>query len=365
MILVINPGSSSIKYKLFDVKSSKLYFAKSGEKDKLTFNKSCFEKALNELVAEIDNYHSYINYIGYRVVHSGGKLVDGVSASAELVKSITKYEELAPLHNPAAILCLNYLKSLFFQSKHLCYFDTSFFNDLPAIQSTYPLPQKIINQYSIKRFGFHGISHQYAYHLVKSKKSEKVITIHLGAGCSVAAIWHGKPVATSMGFTPLEGVMMQSRGGDIDPGLVLFLVEKIGLASTKEILNYQSGLAGIMATDGRMLDILYLAGEKIEDENYLPPKDLYRNKQNYKLAQFALESYCDSVRKYIGAYAALMTGVDRIIFTGKIGAGSSIVRKKIIKGLEFLKIKNINVVPSDEELAIAQKIVKQFKNNEK
>lgn len=361
MILIINPGSSSIKYQLFGLRSKKLFQIKFGSKDQIK-DKAGFQKAASLLLSEFGSYSREIAYVGYRIVHGGSELDDGISASDQVLKSITEYDELAPLHNPPAVYCIEYFKQILTHSKHLCYFDTTFFNNLPQNQVTYPLPQQIINRFKIRRYGFHGISHEFAYYSVKPKKNEKAATIHLGAGCSITAIKNGQPTATSMGFTPLEGLVMQTRSGDIDPGLVIFLVEKLGLKKTKDVLSHSSGLAGLTHTAGDMLDLLYLASEKIEDPNYLPPKDLHRNKSNFAAAQLALMIFCQSIQKYLGGYSTIMGGLDRVIFTGKIGYGSNVIRKRILKNLDFIKIKNIDVVAPNEELAIAQKIVKQFGN---
>lgn len=360
MIIVFNVGSSSIKYKLFEIKSDKIIEISENSVSNIKPSEKEFEKSFKALVSGLNNYLNSIKFVGYRVVF-GGDLLDGAETTQSAIDEIESQKQFAPLHNPNAILCIKLSKSIFLNAHHLCFLDTSYFKNMPSLEQNIPIDLEVIKKYKLRRHGFHGISHEYAYQTIKPHKNEKVITIHLGAGCSISAIFHGEPIATSMGLTPLEGLIMQSRGGNIDPGTVMFLIEKFGLSKVKEILNNKSGLTGMTKTNGNMLDLLYLAGERIEDKNYLPDKSLSKNDKNYQLAKFALDAYCNSVKKYIGAYSALLGGVDRIIFTGKIGAGSNVIRKKIMNKLDYLKIKNIDIVKPDEERAIAQKILKIVK----
>lgn len=360
MIIVFNVGSSSLKYKLFQIKHHKITVISESSVNDIKPEEKEFNKSFAVLLCGLKDYLNSIKYVGYRVV-SGCDLKDGVEATKSVIQKIESEKEIAPLHNPNAVLCIKQSKSIFVGARHLCFFDTSFFKDIPLEEQIIPIDSEVSKKYKLRRNGFHGISHQYAYQTIKPPKSEKVITIHLGAGCSVSAINQGKPVATSMGFTPLEGVIMQTRAGSIDPGTILFLIDKIGLNKVKYLLNNKSGLAGMTATNGSMLDLLYLSGEKIEEDNFLPDKNLSKNETNYKLAKLAINIYCRSVKKYIGAYSAILNGVDRVIFTGKIGAGSKIIRKKILANLDYLKIKKVDVVDPDEEMAIAKKIFKIVK----
>lgn len=355
MILVINTGSSSLKFKLYENKN-KLLEVFSGSVDNVRSSEKEFEKAAKRINSEIVAFIEEIKIVAYRVVHSGGVLKDGTRATESVIEHIEKYDKLAPLHNLRAALIIQNFKKILPKAAHLCYFDTTFYQSLPLSESLYPINSKISENFNIKRYGFHGISHQFAYSESKAKSAERVISIHLGAGCSITAIVGGKPVATSMGFTPLSGLIMQTRSGDIDPGLVLYLAETMGIKGAQQLLGEKSGLAGLTDTSGAMLDVLYLAGERIEEQNYTPAKDLRKSKKSYDAAQLALEMYCNSIIKYIGSYAALMGGVDRIIFSGKIGFGSIVIRRKILSRIKFLKIKKINIVNPNEELAIAKKI---------
>ena len=357
MILVFNPGSSSIKYKLFGIKGKQILLISEGSVDGIKPDAESFKRSFLLLAEKIKKYWGGIKYLGYRVV-CGDCPADGSEADQKILETIRKFSYLAPLHIPNTILTIKLSQEIFSQSKHLCYFDSSFFKKLPIEEKILPIDSTISKKFNLLRYGYHGISHQYAYESAKGAKSERVITIHLGAGCSVTAIAKGLPIATSMGFTPMEGVIMQSRSGNIDPGVIFFLVEKIGLKKAKELLNNNSGLAGLTQTGGNMLDILYLAGEKIEDNTYLPAKSLKKDQKNFQNARLALDLYCNSVRKYIGSYSILLGGVDRMVFTGKIAAGSGVIRRRILKGLNFLKIKKISIIPPNEELAIAKKIIK-------
>jgi acetate kinase len=213
-------------------------------------------------------------------------------------------------------------------------FDTEFFANLPEKSYTYALPEHLKREFGFRRYGFHGISHEY----VSSKlKAKKIISVHLGGGASITAIKDGKVIDTSMGFTPMEGLVMMTRSGNIDAGIVLELVKKFGPEKTSEILNKESGLKGICG-QGDMLGIL----EKIKEGDQKP--------------KLALEIFVHSVKKYIGAYFAILGGCDVLVFTGSIGAGDPKTRRMVCKGLDILNKTKVLAIKTDEELAIAQKI---------
>ena len=358
MILIWNAGSSSLKAKLYDVKAKRLVLIKSasvariGESETKNHANASFQ-IINE--EKLEGYD--IKTVAYRVVHSGGELKDGAEASDKIIKQLKVVSSLAPLHNPPAIENIEVSKKVFLKQRHKLFFDTSFFKDLPAEAITYPLPLEIADREKIKKFGFHGISHAYALEESGAKSRDRVISIHLGAGCSVCAIVNKKPLDTSMGLTPSGGLIMQSRTGDIDPGIVFYLIRKLGAEKTEKIINNESGLAGLTGTSGNMYDVLYLAGQKIEDSNYLPSLSLKKDETSTADALLALKMYTNSIKRYIGGYATLMQGVDMVIFTGKIGAGSSVIRDMVMEGLEFLKIKRVVKVEPDEEKAIARFLI--------
>ncbi|MFA5158354.1 MAG: hypothetical protein WC451_04200 [Patescibacteria group bacterium] len=352
MILVVNPGSSSLKFKLFDqdlnIIESK-NFAGIGQKIKT------HAKAVDLMFDDISKYQSEIEKIGYRVVHGGDEVSAPLPVTLPTMKIIEKYAALAPHHNPAAYDVIHRAIEKVAFAQHFAVFDTAFFINLPKRTKVYPIDKLLADEFGIKRFGFHGISHEYVSNKVDAEKTKKVISIHLGAGCSLAAIDKGIPIDTSMGFTPLEGVPMRSRSGDLDPSIVLFLVEEIGLKKTRDVIENHCGLAGLTGTSGSMLSILHLADEKVEDNDYVPGLDKSEKNCSKEDAKLAIEVFCYRIKKYIGAYAASLGGVDVVAFTGQIGSGSSVIRKKILENLDYLNFET-EVIEADEELAIAQKL---------
>lgn len=331
MILVINPGSSSLKYKLLDLELSEV---KSG---KFSAGNGKNDKALSEILKDIGASSNEITKVGYRVVHGGDEADEIMPVTLPVMQIIEKYSELAPHHNPAAVVAIRSLIEKLPQAQHFAAFDTAFFKDLPVVAKTYAIDRAVADEYNIRRFGFHGISHSWMLEQVDSVGEKKIITIHLGAGASAAAIDGGKPIDTSMGFTPIEGLPMQTRSGDIDPEIVLFLADKIGNKKTRDMIENNSGLAGISGTSGDILELL-----ERDDE----------------MSKLAIEVFCYHARKYIGAYTAALGGVDIVVFSGEIGFGSALIRNKITKDLDYLDFETKYIKP-DEELAIAKKLSSQ------
>ncbi|MFA7243707.1 MAG: hypothetical protein WC080_00185 [Patescibacteria group bacterium] len=357
MIAVFNPGSSSLKYKVFDPDSN---FSETLSGSVNNIGDDDFADhavAAKYLAKEIKNHKVHLNVIAYRIVHGGGLLENGVQATEKNIKILESFSSLAPLHNPPAILTIKSCEPLFGHAKHLMFFDTDFFAELPDEEATYPLPLNISSDLKIRRFGFHGISHKYAMKKSDPQTKSNIITIHLGAGCSIAAIKRGKPIATSLGFTPDEGLMMQTRSGDIDPGIIFFLIEKYGMDRTREIIEKESGLRGVSGTDGNMLNVLYAAGLKIEDPAFKPK--MIRTEKGIKNAKFALELYVRRIQKYVTYYTFLLGSVDKLIFTGMIGAGSSVIRNMIVENFDRLPIHEYEVIKPNEELAIALEACKK------
>ncbi len=338
-ILVLNLGSTSFKYALFDENFKEL------KRDNLKLDtggniKDQIEKNLREVLRQIGDI-SQLKAIGHRVVHGGNNFSKPVFISKENIKDLKKLNSLAPLHNPFNLAgiqaCLKYLPAV----QNYAVFDTAFFADLPQSSQVYAIPYKFYKEFNIRRYGFHGISHHYAAQEAAKKinidyKKAKIITLHLGGGCSVTAINKGKPIDTSMGFTPLEGLVMQTRSGSIDPGLIFELAKyyKQDYNQIYQLLNYQSGLLGLSGHSD------YL--EFLKDVRFGEPK-----------SKLAFDIFINSVKKYIGAYLALLGKVDVIVFTGKIGAGKSLTRNKICDTTLLKQIKTISIEPN-EELAIAK-----------
>ncbi|MBU2595249.1 acetate/propionate family kinase, partial [Patescibacteria group bacterium] len=351
-----NAGSSSLKAKLFDANLNTL---KSFEINRIgEIGMKTHQKAAQKVLAELKNEDFKV--VGHRVVHGGEKYFKLTEITPEVIQDLKNLSILAPQHNPQALEVIKTIKN----KKQYALFDTGFFNDLPLEAKIYPLPYKYYKKEGIRRFGFHGISHQYAAEQASNQLGEDIlntnlITIHLGAGCSVAAISQGKPVDISMGFTPLEGLMMMTRAGSIDPGIIFYLMDEKKMAPEKirRILEFESGILGISGISSDMKDVMFVAGIRIEDEDekYVPPKSIKCGADGVKRANLAIEVFCRTIRKHVGAYCALLNNkVNALIFTGEIGYNSSLLRIKITKDLRI----NTLVIKPNEELAIAREINK-------
>ena len=394
--LVINCGSSSLKYQLIDMSTEKcmvqglverigiegsVLTQKVEGKDKYVINTEIKNhKDAIKLVLEalIDPVHGVIksmdeiSAVGHRVVHGGEKYSDSVLINDEVLQSIKDCIVLAPLHNPPNVIGIEACKELMPNTPMVAVFDTAFHQTMPKHSYICPLPYDLYEKYGIRKYGFHGTSHKYVSNKVaevmgKDLKDLKIVTCHLGNGCSLAAVKNGKSVDTSMGFTPLAGVMMGTRSGSIDPSVISFLIEQHGytIEEVDELLNKKSGVLGISGVSSDFRDVL-AAGEAGNER-----------------AKLALEIFYYKVRTQIAAYAGAMGGIDVIVFTAGIGENSSITRKEILKGLEFFglelneenneirgKIQEIStedsrvkvyVVPTNEELMIARDTAKLVK----
>ncbi len=373
-ILVINCGSSSIKYQLFDTEKEEVIF--SGEVEKIGEEKSIlvhYEKGKKikkegkirnheEAFKHIEGFikGKRIDAVGHRVVHGGEAFKDAVLVDEAVEAEIERNIHLAPLHNPHNLEGIRIAKRLFPSVPHVAVFDTAFFHNMPEEAFLYAIPYCFYEKYRIRKYGFHGTSHMYvakktASYMKRPLEELNLITVHLGNGASMAAIEKGRAVDTSMGMTPLEGLIMGTRSGDIDPGVLFFLIEK-GLKPEElyRILNRESGLKGICGMND-MRKIL----EKREENS---------------LCDLAIRMYARRIKKYLGAYMALLGDVDAISFTAGIGENSSEIRWLCCKGLESLGIKldpeknrlnkteiskddskiKVFVIKTDEQLVIAK-----------
>ena len=295
-----------------------------------------------------------IDAVGHRVAHGGETFTKSALITDHVKEEIEKCIELAPLHNPANLMGIKSMESLLPGIKQVAVFDTSFHQTMPEESYLFAIPYEYYDKYKIRRYGFHGTSHKFVAQKccdIQGVDIEKVkiISCHLGNGASVAAIKHGKSVDTSMGFTPVDGLMMGTRSGAIDPGVLLFLAEKEGLSiqDVNNVINKKSGVLGISQISSDMRD-LEIAAEKGD-----------------KKAELAIKMYAYRVRKFIGAYAAVMGGVDYIIFTGGIGENDHSVRKYVCEGLEFLGVqfdveKNHKLRGKDTELTKPGSTTKVF-----
>ena len=387
-ILVLNCGSSSIKYALYDMSDQSVITSGGIEKIglpdsfitvKLNGEKHRMEKPIAEHTAgvqwifEVLTQGEYavlksldeLDAVGHRMVHGGEKFNKSVLLTPDVMEAFAACNDLAPLHNPANIKGVNAVSALLPNIPQVGVFDTAFHQTMPDYAYMYALPYELYQKYGVRRYGFHGTSHRYVSQRVceflgVKPEGKKIITCHIGNGASIAAVKDGKCVDTSMGLTPLEGLIMGTRSGDIDAGAVTFLMDKLGLDTKgiSNLLNKQSGLLGVSEGSSDFRDIL--AGIANGNDK----------------ARLAKDMYCYRIKKYIGEYAAAMGGVDIILFTGGAGENQYEVREGATKGLEFMGIKlddaknkacrakeailstddskvTICCIPTDEELMIA------------
>ena len=341
-IAVINSGSSSLKFKLFDMDTKELIYSKLieniGEKD------SKF-KTHHEVLESLDIDFSSLDAIGHRVVHGGDEFHMPTIVDDEVLKKIKALIPLAPLHNPANIEGIEVACGYAPNIPQIAVFDTAFHFHMPREAYLYALPFEMYEKHKIRRYGFHGTSHSFvskeSAKILKKDLSElNLITLHLGNGASACAIQKGISIDTSMGFTPLEGLVMGTRSGDVDPAILIYMLRELGLSvdEVDKILNKKSGLLGICGKN----DVRELINSKDEK------------------SKLALDMMIRRVKKYIGSYMALLGDVDAIVFTGGIGENSSYVRDKILDSAFFERIK-ILVIKTDEELEIANECLRVLK----
>ena len=388
-ILVLNCGSSSIKYKLFDMTSGEVMaqggiekiglpgaFLKLTDKDgkkvvierEIPGHQEGIEFILSVLTDAtygcIKDYKE-IDAVGHRVVHGGEEFASSVLINQDVINKVIECSDLAPLHNPANLKGVRAMEALIPGIPQVAVFDTAFHQTMPDYAYMYGLPYEMYKKYGVRRYGFHGTSHRYVSKRVceflgVNPVGQKIITCHIGNGGSIAAIKDGKCIDTTMGLTPLEGLMMGTRSGDIDAGAVTFIMEKEGLNTTgvSNLLNKKSGVLGISGVSSDMRELLAACANGNER------------------AILAEKMYYYRIKKYIGAYAAALGGVDIILFTGGVGENQFECRESVCKDMEFMGIKldnNVNakvrgeeaiistadskvkvvVIPTDEELLIA------------
>ena len=350
-ILVINCGSSSLKYSFFDttdetrqargqverigIDGTQLKHVGPKGEVKKELPKGSFPEAFKAMLAELTAKETGVisgaggvSVVAHRVVHGGEKFTEGTLLTDEVVAQIEALSSLAPLHNPLNLAGIREMRKLFPAVPHVAVFDTAFHHTLPAHAYLYGLPYELYEKQAIRRYGFHGTSHQYvslraAQFLERRANELRLVSCHLGNGSSLCAVNHGRSVDTTMGFTPAEGLIMGTRCGDVDAGVLAFLERTEGRTATQseEMLNKKSGLLGLSGISSDMREIL-----KAADEG------------NHR-ALLALKTYCYRVRKYIGAYVASMGGLDAIVFTGGVGQGSAAVRALALQGLDCMGIK--------------------------
>lgn len=343
-ILAINAGSSSLRFKLFETNGGrnikKIY---EGMYDNHGREIKDFFGAVKNAAETIKKFGE-ISAVGHRVVHGGEKFTKPVKITPKVIEEIKKFNELAPLHNPPNLACILACQKLFPRAKQIAVFDTAFHQTMPEKAYLYGLPYELYKKFNIRRFGFHGTSHQYVYEQAVKKlgtaKTKRTVICHLGNGCSITAVKNGKVLDTSMGFSPLEGVPMGTRSGDSDLSIIFYLLKKGWPArKIKEMLNKKSGLLGVSEISSDVRD-LWAA---------------YRKKDGRAIR--TMEFFAYRIAKYIGSYAAAMKGLDCVVFTGGIGENAFYLRKWIMNYIKFLKPK-VLVIKTDEEKKIAEQTAK-------
>ena len=390
-VLVINCGSSSLKYQLIDSDTEavlakglcerigidgRLVYQKAGNDKEITeasmpTHKEAIQMVLealtNEKTGAIKSLEE-VNAIGHRIVHGGEKFASSAIITDEMIKAVEECNDLAPLHNPANLIGIRVCAELMPNVPQVGVFDTAFHQTMPAKAYLYGLPIEYYKNYKVRRYGFHGTSHSFVSKravefLSLDKDNSKVIVCHLGNGSSISAVQNGKCVDTTMGLTPLEGVVMGTRSGSIDPAIVEYIAKKenLDLAGVMNVLNKKSGLQGMSGVSSDMRDLRAAAAEGNED------------------AKNAIEVLCYGIAKYVGGYVAAMNGVDAIVFTAGIGENVGMIREKVCSYLGYLgvtidakaneamgeevvisgadsKVK-VAVIPTNEELAICRDTV--------
>ena len=349
LIFALNCGSSSLKCAVVDSDRRSHVLDVRVEKLDPTNLAAAVDDALRRLREESAERRSPDGIV-HRIVHGGERFLHATRINDGVLSEIEQLSKLAPLHNPPALAAVRQARTAYPQVPHVAVFDTAFHATLPTHAREYALPGDLRERFGIRRYGFHGISHAHVMHAVATQLSlpvEKlrIVSCHLGNGASVAAIEHGRSVDTSMGMTPLEGLVMGTRAGDLDPGIVLELVRSGSYRDEQldALLNRQSGMAGMTGTND-MREIERRAAHGDED------------------CRRALALYTYRVRKYIGAYAAIMGGVDAIAFTGGVGENSATIRQACLERLEFLGA-TVVVVRADEELEMALEAAALLESN--
>lgn len=389
-VIAINAGSSSLKFQLFNMPSEEVLT--KGVVERIGFEDAIFNITVNgEKIKEVTSIPNHavavkmlldklielgiiqsfdeIEGIGHRVVHGGEKFSDSVLITDETLKEIEDLSDLAPLHNPANVVGIKAFREVLPNVPAVAVFDTAFHQTMPEQSFLYSLPYEYYEKFGIRKYGFHGTSHKYvtqraAELLGRPIEQLRLISCHLGNGASIAAVEGGKSIDTSMGFTPLAGVAMGTRSGNIDPALIPYIMQKTGKTAEEviDILNKKSGMLGLTGFSSDLRDIEEAASK------------------GDRRAELALEVFAGRIHKYIGSYAARMCGVDAIIFTAGIGENSDVVRAKVLRGLEFMgvywdpalnKVRGkeafisyphspvkVLVIPTNEEVMIARDVMR-------
>ena len=373
-ILILNNGSSSIKFAVFTLSPSGiakeklagliisyrqdtiLSWQENNKKQKINYHTNYNLKNNWEYIFDlVKNYD--ISQVGVRIVHGGEKFINTTRVDREFLQQIAQYNDLAPLHNPVAITLIKLVKKTWPHVKIAASFDTAWYGDLKPAAYLYSLPYKYYQQYGIRKFGFHGLSHEaatdYAAKLLNKKLNKlKIISCHLGSGNSLTWYVDGKVIDTTMGFSPNEGLTMATRSGDIPADIILYLASKfkVKLKKLQNILSQQSGLYGLCGLSD-LRDVLVAAGWRVPGYKTKSKFSVQQRKQ----AKLALEIYLYDIRRYLASYIGMSKKLDAIIFTGKVGVKSATIRRLSLKGLNLPSNCRIIIAPEGEMTNLANK----------
>jgi acetate kinase len=338
-VLVVNTGSSSLKWVVLDARSEAT--VREGSQTWPGTEQDRHGRELTRALEEVES----VDAIGHRVVHGGARFQEAVVIDDEVRQAIGELAELAPLHNPAALAGIEAASARFPGVPQVAAFDTAFHATIPQPAATYPLPWEWTDGWGLRRFGFHGLSVQYALGRATAllgRVPHRLVVCHLGAGCSVTGLADGRSVDTSMGLTPLEGLMMARRSGSVDPGLLLYLLSRqsVSIDELDQALNERSGLAGVSGVSADMRAVLSAASA------------------GNARARLAVDMFVHRVVSTVGAMAAVLNGLDALVFTGGIGEHSSTIRDRVCAPLGHLRPFEILVIPAREDLSILREVVR-------
>jgi len=375
-ILAINAGSATLKVKIFNTNLQELgraqlervgltnsfldyYWGRKSPRIHFSAGIKNHQRALKEIIKLMpERLYRHIKLVGHRVVHGGEDFMEATPLNKRIIAQIGRYNDFAPLHNPINLKTAEAAMTEFPQARHWAIFDTQYFKDLKEEIYLYAIPLKYYQHYGIRKYGFHGLSHEYMYQqAVKrfGRKNLNLITCHLGNGVSITAVKNGQVVDTSMGLTPLSGAIMGSRSGDLDPFIPLFLMQnqKLSIAEVQQELNFSSGLKGLCgASDLR--DVLTMAGLKIPGHRHM----VKTNSRKKELAKLAIKSYLYHIERYVGSYAGLIGRLDAVVFSGGVGYNLKEFRQSIMGAIFFIGRPKVLVIKANEELIMAQKLIK-------
>ncbi len=373
-ILVLNSGSETLKCRVFErkkldekfnilverigLKKSFLTYYINNRRNQVNFSSGIkdHKQALKEVIKILpDEIYKNLEIIGHRIVHGGEDFVKPTLLNKQIISKLEVYNKFSPIHNPINIKCIKAAISHFPRLKHIAVFDTLYFKDLAEHIYLYSIPFKYYEYEGIRKYGFHGLSHEYMYQqacLKLNKRNLNVISCHLGSGASITAVVQGKVLDTTMGLTPLAGLTMSTRSGDLDPSIPLYLIKnlKMEVSEVDNELNFNSGLKGLYGTSD-LREVLIAGGQRIP--GFKVNKKYSKHKK--ELAKLVIKMYLYNIQRYVASYAGLLGKVDALIFSGGVGERNQYIRNEIINNVNFIIKPKVLIVKANEELVIAGK----------